>query len=85
MMAIEVSVLFGAVGALIGVLGLIVAYKKETKSEGETFAQTSAQLSFITEKITDIRKEQKVQANKIESLSERLIRMEEALKKTIGK
>lgn len=76
----EVSVLFGAIGTILGIIGAITVMKRDSKADGTNTAQTQAQLSYITRGVDDIRIDQRAQANKLDGFNERLIRVEESTK-----
>ena len=76
----ELSLLFGAIGTLIGIIGAIATFKKSNKEEGMQDAETKAQLNYISKGVDDIRIESRAQASKLDSFSERLIRNEESTK-----
>lgn len=79
-MSIEVSLLFGAIGTIIGVIGAIVTMKKNSKEDGEHSAETKVQLNYITRGVDDIRIDQRLQASKLDGFNDRLIRVEESTK-----
>ena len=79
-MSVEMSLLFGALGAALGVLGAIIALKKESKNQGASEANISSKVDYIARGVDDIKLDFKDQARKIESQNERLIRVEESAK-----
>lgn len=79
-MNIEPSVLFGFIGALIGIIGVISTFKKTNKEEGMQNAETRTQLSYISKGVDDIRIDLKSQASKLDSFQERLIINEQSTK-----
>lgn len=74
------SVLFAAVGAVIGIIGAITVMKKDSRADGEYSAETKAQLNYISKGVDDIRIDQRSQATKLEIFNEKLIRVEESTK-----
>lgn len=54
-MSIELSVIFGAIGTLVGVIGVISAFSKSNKEEGMHDAKTSTQLNYISKGVDDIK------------------------------
>lgn len=76
----EISVLFAAVGAVIGIIGAITVMKKDSRADGEYSAETKAQLNYISKGVDDIRIDQRSQATKLEIFNEKLIRVEESTK-----
>lgn len=79
-MSVEMSVLFGAIGTIVGIIGALTATKKDSKSDGEHTAETKAQLNYISKGVDDIRIDQRAQASKLEGFNDRLIRLEESTK-----
>lgn len=79
-MNIELSIIFGAIGTLVGVIGAIAAFKKSNKEEGMQDAETKATLNYISKGVDDIRIDMRAQASKLDSFNERLIRVEESAK-----
>ncbi|MEY9980063.1 hypothetical protein [Lysinibacillus sp. RC79] len=79
-MSIEISLLFGAIGTVLGVLGAIVTMKKDSKNQGVSEASISSKVDYIARGVDDIKLDFKDQARKIESQNERLIRVEESTK-----
>lgn len=79
-MSIEMSLLFGAIGTFIGVFGAIATFKKENKHEGASEASITAKVDYIARGVDDIRLDQRAQASKIESMNEKLIRVDESTK-----
>lgn len=79
-MSIEMSLLFGAIGTVLGVLGAIITMKKDSKNQGASEASISSKVDYIARGVDDIRLDLKDQARKIESQNERLIRVEESSK-----
>ncbi|MFJ6268065.1 hypothetical protein [Lysinibacillus xylanilyticus] len=79
-MNIEMSLLFGAIGALLGVIGVIVTMKKDSKNQGAVEASISSKVDYIARGVDDIRLDLKDQARKIEAHNERLVRVEESAK-----
>lgn len=79
-MSVEVSLLFGAIGTVVGVVGAIITMKKNSKEDGEHSAETKAQLNYITRGVDDIRIDQRLQASKLDGFNDRLIRVEESTK-----
>ena len=79
-MNIELSLLFGAVGVLLGVLGAIIAARKDSKNQGAAEASISSKVDYIARGVDDIRLDLKDQGRKIEALSEKSIRNEESAK-----
>lgn len=79
-MNIELSIIFGAIGTLVGVFGAIAAFKKSNKEEGMQDAETKATLNYISKGVDDIRIDMRAQASKLDSFNERLIRVEESAK-----
>lgn len=79
-MNIELSLLFGAIGTILGVVGAIAAFKKENKHEGAAEASITAKVDYIARGVDDIRLDQRAQASKIESMNEKLIRVDESTK-----
>lgn len=61
-LTMELTVLFGAIGTLIGVIGAIATFKKSNKEEGMQDAETKAQLNYIGKGVNDIRIDQRAQA-----------------------
>lgn len=76
----ELSLLFGAVGTIIGIIGVLVTFKKDSKASGAENAHVKTQVDYIARGVDDIRIDQRAQAGKIEALNERLIRTEESAK-----
>lgn len=76
----ELSLLFGAIGTLLGIIGAIATFKKTNKEEGMQDAETKAQLNYISKGVDDIRIDQRAQASKLDSFNDRLIRVEESAK-----
>lgn len=58
-MNIELSIIFGAIGTLVGVFGAIAAFKKSNKEEGMQDAETKTQLSYISKGVDDIKLDMK--------------------------
>lgn len=79
-MSIELSLLFGAIGTLIGIIGVIAATRKNSRNDGEEQASIRSKVEYIARGVDDIRLDIKDQARKIESQNERLIRNEESTK-----
>lgn len=79
-MSIEMSLLFGAIGTLLGVLGAIITMKKDSKNQGASEASIFSKVDYIARGVDDIKLDLKDQARKIESQNERLIRVEESAK-----
>lgn len=79
-MSIEMSVLFGAIGTIVGIIGAITITKRDSKADGANSAETKAQLNYITRGVDDIRIDQRAQASKLEGFNDRLIRLEESTK-----
>lgn len=79
-MSIEMSLLFGAVGTVLGVLGAIITMKKDSKNQGASEASITSKVDYIARGVDDIKLDFKDQARKIESQNERLIRVEESAK-----
>lgn len=76
----ELSLLFGAIGTIIGIIGALVAFKKDSKADGAESAHVKGQVDYIARGVDDIRIDQRLQASKIDGLNERLIRNEESTK-----
>ena len=76
----ELSILFGAIGTTLGIVGALVTLKKDSKADGAEDAHVKAQVDYIARGVDDIRIDQRAQAGKIEALNERLIRTEESAK-----
>ncbi|MFD2867459.1 hypothetical protein ACFSY7_02945 [Kurthia populi] len=76
----ELSILFGAIGTILGIVGALVTLKKDSKADGAEDAHVKAQVDYIARGVDDIRIDQRAQAGKIEALNERLIRTEESAK-----
>ena len=55
----ELSLLFGAIGTLLGIIGAIATFKKSNKEEGMQDAETKTQLSYISKGVDDIRLDMK--------------------------
>ncbi|MFB7159555.1 hypothetical protein [Lysinibacillus sp. NPDC056232] len=53
-MNIEMSLLFGAIGALLGVIGVIVTMKKDSKNQGAVEASISSKVDYIARGVDDI-------------------------------
>ncbi|RDV27796.1 hypothetical protein [Lysinibacillus capsici] len=79
-MSIELSLFFGATGAFLGIVGVIVAMKKDSKNQGATEASISSKVDYIVRGVDDIKLDFKDQARKIEAHNDRLIRVEESSK-----
>ncbi|MGE7693145.1 hypothetical protein ACQKNC_03370 [Lysinibacillus sp. NPDC094177] len=79
-MNIEMSLLFGAIGALLGVIGVIVTMKKDSRNQGATEANITSKVDYIARGVDDIRLDLKDQGHKIEALNEKSIRNEESAK-----
>lgn len=79
-MSIEMSLLFGAIGTMLGVLGAIITMKKDSKNQGATEANITAKVDYIVRGVDDIKLDFKDQARKIEAHNERLVRVEESTK-----
>lgn len=79
-MSVEMSLLFGALGAALGVMGAIVALKKESKNQGASEASIASKVDYISRGVDDIKLDFKDQARKIDSQNERLTRVEESAK-----
>ncbi|WP_107951726.1 hypothetical protein [Lysinibacillus parviboronicapiens] len=79
-MSIEMSLLFGAIGTLLCVLGAIITMKKDSKNQGTSEASIFSKVDYIAQGVDDIKLDLKDQARKIESQNERLIRVEESAK-----
>ncbi|MEK5330244.1 hypothetical protein [Lysinibacillus sp. FSL W8-0992] len=79
-MSIEVSLLFGAVGTVLGVLGAIITMKKDSKNQGASEASITSKVDYIARGVDDIRLDLKDQGRKIEALNEKSIRNEESAK-----
>ncbi|MEX3621851.1 hypothetical protein [Viridibacillus arvi] len=80
LMSIEITLLFGAIGTLLGIIGAVAALKKTNKEEGMQDAETKATLNYISKGVDDIRIDQRAQASKLDAYNERLIRVEESTK-----
>lgn len=76
----ELSLLFGAIGTILGVIGALVTLRKDSKQDGAEDAHVRAKVDYIASGVDDIRLDMRTQANKIETLNERLIRNEESTK-----
>lgn len=76
----ELSLLFGAIGTILGVIGALATLRKDSKQDGAEDAHVKAQVDYIARGVDDIRIDLRTQANKIELLNERVIRNEEATK-----
>lgn len=79
-MNIEMSLLFGAIGTLIGVIGAITATRKNSRNDGEEQASIKNKVDYIARGVDDIRLEIKDHARKIDNHGEKIIRMDESLK-----
>lgn len=79
-MSIEMSLLFGAIGTILGVLGAIITMKKDSRNQGASEASISSKVDYIARGVDDIRLDLKDQGRKIEALSEKTIRNEESVK-----
>ncbi|MDM5233397.1 hypothetical protein [Lysinibacillus pakistanensis] len=79
-MSIEMSLLFGAIGTVLGVLGAIITMKKDSKNQGASEASITTKVDYIARGVDDIRLDQRAQASKIESMNEKLIRVDESSK-----
>lgn len=80
-MSIEMSLLFGAIGTLLGVLGAIITMKKKIAKIKALRKQVFfSKVDYIARGVDDIKLDLKDQARKIESQNERLIRVEESAK-----
>lgn len=77
---IEMGVLFGAIGTIVGIIGAITVMKKDSRADGESAAQTKTKLDYISKGVDDIRIDQRAQATKLELFNEKLIRVEESTK-----
>ncbi|WP_460013242.1 hypothetical protein [Lysinibacillus sp. CTST325] len=64
-MNIEISLLFGAIGTLIGVLGAIITMKKDSKNQGASEASITSKVDYIARGVDDIKLDFKDQARKI--------------------
>ena len=58
-MNVELSIIFGAIGTLVGVFGVIAGFKKSNKEEGMQDAETKTQLSYISKGVDDIKLDMK--------------------------
>lgn len=76
----ELSLLFGAIGTILGVIGALATLRKDSKQDGAEDAHVRAKVDYIASGVDDIRLDMRTQANKIETLNERLIRNEESTK-----
>ncbi|MGE7024439.1 hypothetical protein [Solibacillus cecembensis] len=79
-MSIEMSLLFGAIGALLGIIGGVITMKKDSKIQDAAEASTSSKVDYIARGIDEIRLDLKDQGRKIEALNEKSIRNEESVK-----
>lgn len=79
-MSIEMSLLFGAIGTILGVLGAIITMRKDSRNQGASEASITSKVDYIARGVDDIKLDFKDQARKIESQNERLIRVEESTK-----
>lgn len=79
-MNIEMSLLFGALGTILGVIGALGVMKKNSKNDGEEQASIKTKVDYIARGVDDIRLDIKDQARKIELQNDRLIRVEESSK-----
>ena len=79
-MSIEMSLLFGALSAVLGVLGALATMKKDSKNQGANEASISSKVDYIARGVDDIKLDFKDQARKIEAHNDRLIRVEESAK-----
>lgn len=79
-MSVEVSLLFGAIGTLLGIVSAIVVLKKESKSQGTAEANIASQVNYIATGVDNIRLDLKEQGRKVDAQNDRLIRVEESAK-----
>jgi len=80
----EANIIIGMASALIGILvgaiGLKRTFKNDIKEESNSQTKFEMQLNYISRGVDDIRLELKAQDNKINSLSEKVARLDESTK-----
>lgn len=79
-MSVELSIIFGVIGALGVVFTLIINFKKSVKTEGESDASIKVDIKYITRGVDDIRDEQRTQSKSINDFNARLIVVEQSTK-----
>lgn len=83
-MNVDITVLIGLVGTIIGGILGILGYRKksETDIREEASKQTvvSTKLDYISKGVDDIRLDIKAQEKKVENVIERLVKVEESTK-----
>lgn len=77
---ISVGLICSVVGAIVGFLGFIRFYKKDTQEEASCNTKLGIDMEYIKRGVDDIRLDIKAQDRKISGLSERLVRVEESTK-----
>lgn len=80
MLLLELSILFGAIGTALGIIGSITAFKKTNKEEGMQDAETKAQLNYISKGVDDIRIDLRASEKQMAVMAERVTRVEESAK-----
>lgn len=75
-----VSVLAALSGLILGWLGKAREIKKETKQEAETATAIKMDVKYIKHGIDDVRIELRSQGQRVDSLAERVTRVEESTK-----
>lgn len=80
----EANLMIGIASAFIGILagaiGIKRTLKNDIKEESNSQTKLEMQLNYISRGVDDIRLELKAQDNKINSLSEKVARLEESSK-----
>lgn len=80
MNGISIGVVCSVVGAVVGILGFIRFYKKDTQEEASCNTKLGIDMEYIKRGVDDIRLDIKAQDRKISDVIERVVRVEESTK-----
>ena len=80
MSEISIALLCTLAGTTMGVLGFIRTGKKDIKDDTACNIRLESKLDYVSQGVDDIRLDMKDHGRKIESLNERLVRVEESTK-----
>ena len=80
MNGISIGVVCSVVGAVVGILGFIRFYNKDTQEEASCNTKLGIDMEYIKRGVDDIRLDIKAQDRKISDVIERVVRVEESTK-----
>jgi hypothetical protein len=78
--AVVINIIFAGLGALIAIAGFYRYLKKDTQEETACNTRMETKIDNISVGVNDIKFDMRVQGAKIETISERLTRVEESSK-----